>query len=577
MSVVRNAGSFKAGQTLYNADTNIYYTAADATFPLVAGMNALLHDGKSLTIPAGTSARFVWDLGDYYCAYPVLETTGGKGAEIRWGWAESLYDRQHDRADRNAFDQKRCAHALRDTFRPDGRVQASFSSPWWRCGRWCEFEVKTSGEPLTLTKLAFTEVRYPLDVKASFECDDPTVSDVWRLCLRGLENCMHETYMDCPFFEQQMYPGDTRVAMLITSALSGDARLNRFGAGIFDYARRDNGLVPMNCPCVAVQDSATYSMCWVAMLGDYVLWHGGKDFLKARLPGMRHTLHLILNHVGEDGTLGNLPGWSFQDWVEEWDMYGNAPEGRCGAGALNSLLCLYALDSAIRVETFAGDESMAEHWKVKKRSLAQSVMTKYWCEARGLVADTAARDRFSEHSQCLALLAGILPPDRERRVLKGLLEDKSLARTTVYFSHYLFDVYMKYGRTDLFLDRLDLWRQYVKTGLKTPLEAPGVRARSDCHAWGSHPIYHLLAGVAGIKPASDGFSSIVIAPQPGPLKKIQASMPTPKGIVSVDLRFDGSRPTGTVTLPDGLQGTFQWNGTDVELTNGTNVISFPRQ
>ena len=318
-------------------------------------------------------------------------------------------------------------------------------------------------------------------------------------------------------------------------------------------------------------------LCWVAMLGDYALWCGGKDFLKARLPGMRHTLHLILNHVSEDGTLENLPGWSFQDWVEEWDMYGNAPGGRHGAGALNSLLCLYALDSAIRVETFAGDETMAEHWKAKKRSLAQAVMAKYWCEARGLIADTAARDRFSKHSQCLALLAGILPPDRERRVLNGLLEDKSLARTTVYFSHYLFDVYMKYGRTDLFLKRLDLWREYVNMGLKTPLEAPGVRARSDCHAWGSHPIYHLLTGVAGIRPAANEFASVRIAPQPGPLKKIQASMPTPKGIVSVDLRFDGSRPTGTVTLPDGLQGTFQWNGTDVELTNGTNVISFPRQ
>lgn len=169
MSVVRNVGSFKAGQPLYDANTNVYYTATDATFPLVADMNALLHDGKSVTIPAGKSARFVWDLGDYYCAYPVLETAGGKGAEIRWGWAESLYDRQHDRADRNAFDQKRCAHALRDTFRPDGRARASFTSPWWRCGRWCEFEVKTADEPLTLKKLAFTEVRYPLDVKASFE------------------------------------------------------------------------------------------------------------------------------------------------------------------------------------------------------------------------------------------------------------------------------------------------------------------------------------------------------------------------------------------------------------------------
>ena len=572
MSARRQPGSFKAGQPLFRADTNIYYQASDAGFPLVAEMNALLREGKPVTIPAGTSARLVWDMGDYFCAYPILETSGGAGTEIRWGWAESLYDRAHARADRNAFDGKRCAHAMRDTFRPDGRARAAFTSPWWRCGRWCEFEVKTADAPLTLTKLAFDEVRYPLAARASFECDDATIADIWRLCQRGLENCMHETYMDCPYFEQQMYPGDTRVVMLIADALSGDARLTRFGIGHFDYARRDNGLVPMNSPCYLVQDSSTYSMCWVAMLGDYALWNGGKDFLNARLPGMRHTLHLLLNYANEEGLLENLPGWSFQDWVEGWDFYGNAPDGRLGLSAVNNLLCVYALDSAIRVEELAGDKMMADYWRARKKALADAVVAKFWDDRRGMVADTAAHDRFSEHAQCLALLSDILPPDRAARTLDGLLTSPDLARTTVYFSHYLFDVYVKYGHTDRFLKRLDLWRDYVRTGLRTPLEAPGVRARSDCHAWGSHPIYHLLTGVAGIKPASNGFASVRIAPQPGGLKRISARMPTPKGMVSVALRFEDDAPTGTVTLPDGLPGSFVWKGASRPLHAGENTI-----
>ena len=49
-------------------------------------------------------------------------------------------------------------------------------------------------------------------------------------------------------------------------------------------------------------------------------------------------------------------------------------------------------------------------------------MAKYWSEGRGMVSDTEAKDRFSEHSQCLALLSGMLPPERESRVLKGLLD-----------------------------------------------------------------------------------------------------------------------------------------------------------
>ena len=571
-AIPRFPGAFKAGQPLYRADTNIYYQAADASFPLVADMNSLLRESKPVTIPAGMSARLVWDLGDYYCAYPLLETSGGKGAEIRWGWAESLYDRQHQRADRNAFDQKRCAHALRDTFRPDGREDAHFTAPWWRCGRWCEFEVKTADAPLVLKKLSFAEVRYPLAARASFECDDPSIAEIWRLCQRGLENCMHETYMDCPYFEQQMYPGDTRVVMLIVDALSGDSRLTRFGAGLFDYARRDNGMVPMNFPCRVIQDSTTYSMCWVMMLGDYARWQGGDGWLKARLPGMRHTLHLILNYLNDEGLLEKLPGWSFQDWVLGWNWHGTAPDGMYGLSSVNNLLCVYALDSAARAEDAAGDPLMAAYWRTKKKALAEATLRKFWCEGRGLVADTVKQDCFSEHAQCLALLTDILPPGREKRVLKGLLDDEDLARTTVYFSHYLFDVFAKYGRSDLFLKRLDLWRDYVKTGLKTPLEAPGLRARSDCHAWGSHPIYHLLTGVAGIRPAADGFATVRIAPQPGGLKWLKAAMPTPKGMVSLDVRFDGEHVAGTATLPEGLPGTFVWKGVERQLKAGVNSL-----
>ena len=204
--------------------------------------------------------------------------------------------------------------------------------------------------------------------------------------------------------------------------------------------------------------------------------------------------------------------------------------------------------------------------------MAAAIRVRFWDAARGLVADTVRKDRFSEHAQCLALLADILPPDDRTRAFAGLVEAKDLARCTVYFSHYLFETYLKFGRADFFLKKLDLWRGFIRDGLRTPLEAPGVRARSDCHAWGSHPIYHFLTGVAGIKPASDGFSSVIVEPHPGGLKWVRASMPTPKGVVSVDLRFDGAEPSGTIVLPEGLPGEFRWKGKALALTAGRTPL-----
>lgn len=569
---VRNVGAFKAALSRFAPGPNVFYSQTDADHPFVASFNDLLQKGTTVTIPPNTEVRLVWDLGDYYCAYPELEVGGGAGARIRWGWAESLYDAKNDRADRSAFVDKRCLHAMRDTFLPDGRDRAVFTSPWWRCGRWCEIEVKTAEAPLVLRRLAFLETRYPMTPVAAFECDDPTLKDVQAICVRGLQNCMHEMFMDCPFFEQQMYPGDTRVQMLIMNAISDDECLTRFGIGLFDAGRRQDGMIPMNFPSFFTQDSSTYSMCWVAMLRDYAQWHGTNEFLRARLAGMRHTLSTLAFYENADGLVENLPGWSFQDWVPEWDTWGNAPEGRLGLSAVNNLLYVYALQAAAAVERAFGETHLAAHWSEKARRVSDAVVAAFWDESRGLIADSKKKDVFSEHAQCLALLTDTLDEARVRRAFDGLLYDKNLARTTVYFSHYLFDTYLKYGRADLFLKRLDLWRDYVKTGLKTPLEAPGERARSDCHAWGAHPLYHLHTGVAGVKPEGVGYAKVRVAPQPGGLKWYKSTTPTAKGLLRQNLQFRDGGVSGTVVLPEGLSGTFIWSGTSSRLVPGVNRI-----
>ncbi len=574
-------GTVRAAQPLFD-ETNAVYAAADASCAWTARFDRLLKSGARVEIPARTSVRFLWDLGDYYCAFPDLGTSGGAGAQIRWRWAEALYapfaetgrtgELYLHKGNRDAFLGKRMLRAMHDTFLPDGRASASFTTPWWKCGRWIEIAVRTADAPLALTRLGLVESRYPLAVRSSFVCDDASLSDIGRIAVRGLQNCLHEMFMDCPYFEQQMYPGDTRVEMLVLNTLSGDDRLLRYGIGIFDASRRSNGMIRMNFPSIHEQDSTTFSLCWVLMLGDYARWHGGNAFLRQRIPGLRQTLSQIDTYRNADGLLEDLPGWSFVDWSEPWGWLGLAPDGRRGCSVVNNLLYVYALRQAACAERACGDDAMGVYWQAKAEAVAWAVVAAFWDDARGLVADTRAKDCFSEHAQCLALLADVLPADRAARAFDGLVREKGLAPATVYFSHYLFETYFTFGRPDLFLKRLDLWRGFVRDGLKTPPEAPGRRGRSDCHAWGAHPLYHLQTGLAGIRPDADGFARVRIAPQPGPLTFIRATMPSPKGDISVDLTFADGAAAGTVTLPPGLTGVFVWKGVETPLKAGTNAL-----
>ena len=77
----------------------------------------------------------------------------------------------------------------------------------------------------------------------------------------------------------------------------------------------------------------------------------------------------------------------------------------------------------------------------------------------------------------------------------------------------------------------------------------------------------------GVRPAAPFYRTVLVAPQPGPLRFIRSATPTPRGPVALDLAFDGAAVRGTVTLPERLAGTFRWHGAELSLLPGLNEIA----
>ena len=533
-------------------------------------------------IPAHAKAEALWDLGNYYCAYPFVRTSGGRGARIVWRWNECLMDESLKKGDRSAFEGLDLLKNRGDTFLPDGRDGAVFTTPWWRCGKWCKIEVETADEPLVIAGVEFAETRYPAEFKASFECDDPLVARIRPLCERSLLMCMHEMFFDCPYYEQQMYPGDSRVQYLVSGLAETEDRMVRNAITLYDTDRRENGMIPMNCPTRGTQDALGFSCCEVIMHGDYAWQHANRDWLRMRLPGMNHTLMGFEAFARADGLLGRTPGWNFVDWVPDWNTAsggggGVPPDGNSDRpNAEINLQYLYALESAIRAERAVGEESLAAHWEARANRLKAAIREWFWDRGRGLFASDIAHANFSEHAQCLALLCDVVTGDEAKRCFESLVTAPDLARGTIYYKHYLFETFFRFGRADLFFANLGFWKDCADWGLSTVLETPGAQSRSDCHGWGSHPLWHLHTGVAGVRSAAPWYGRVLVAPQPAHLKFIRSVTPTPKGDVRLDLRFGDGKASGTVTLPDGLDGDFEWHGVRAPLHPGANEIRTDR-
>ena len=308
------------------------------------------------------------------------------------------------------------------------------------------------------------------------------------------------------------------------------------------------------------------------MFGDYAWNHTNVGWLKAKLPGLNHTLMGLGEFAREDGLLGKTPGWNFVDWVSSWKN-GVPPDGDSESpNAEMNLQYLHAMLSAAISADAVGDEALAAYWRSRAELLKAAIKATFWCADKALFASNLAKTNFSEHSQSLALLADVVTGEEAARCFKALVETPDLARGTIYYKHYLFATFFKFHRPDLFFANLGFWKDCLDWNLSTILETPGINSRSDCHGWGSHPLWHLHTGVAGVRSAAPFYGKVIVEPQPAHLKSICSVTPTPKGDVVLDLAFDGDKVSGTVTMPEGLSGDFLWRGKSQALNAGRNVV-----
>jgi hypothetical protein len=146
-------------------------------------------------------------------------------------------------------------------------------------------------------------------------------------------------------------------------------------------------------------------------------------------------------------------------------------------------------------------------------------------------------------------------------------------KPSLYFTHYLIEAWAAVGDGQRIVDALGFWAALPDQGFVTLPEAPEP-SRSDCHAWCAHPLFHSAATIAGIRPAAPGFARVRIAPCPGPIPRASVRIPHPGGgWIDAELAFAGKTLSGSIQLPDGIDGTLAWCGSERPLHPGRNDIA----
>ncbi|MCK4982731.1 MAG: hypothetical protein KAS17_07385, partial [Victivallaceae bacterium] len=181
-----------------------------------------------------------------------------------------------------------------------------------------------------------------------------------------------------------------------------------------------------------------------------------------------------------------------------------------GLNGLLNLQYVLALNSAAEMHKQLGSKTLADEYARGAKAVAKAVHEKFWVEKQRLFAHDENKREFCEHMQCLAVLSGAATKGQTRKISKSILNN-DIDKTTIYFSHYLLEVLPMLNLMDSFTDKITFWKDLSKQGFKTLPEAP-YPCRSDCHAWGAHPMYHYFTKLLGVTPKSPGFKEIRIQP-----------------------------------------------------------------
>jgi hypothetical protein len=495
-----------------------------------------------------------------------------KGEKMGETWAPTL-----PKGNRNEIDGK-IFLGRKDSLVSDGSDGQNFTSLAFRTYRYMVLNITTKDEALTIDDLYGTFTGYPFKNATTFESGDSAHKQILDIGWRTARLCAFETYMDCPYYEQLQYIGDARIQALVTMFNTNDDKMVRNALDLMDHSRLAEGITLSRYPTDLHQQIPTFSLWWVQMLHDYWQYRPDADFVKQKLNGSRMVLSWFMKYQSADGTLKNVPYWTFTDWVNKnnqnngWPN-GMTPKGKNGESAVLDLQLMWTYLVAAEMEEKIGLLDFAKLYRTKAAQLKTAIERNYWDPSRKLYADTEAKDRFSQHANILAILSGQITDQAATDLAKKIQSEPDLAQASIYFKYYLHQALVKAGLGNDYMNWLNIWQQNIKAGLTTWAEISEIDlSRSDCHAWGSSPNIEFFRTVLGIDSDGEGFSKVKIEPHLGTLTNASGSIPHPNGTIAVRYGLRSQIWKAEITLPPKTTGTFVWKSKKYVLKVGKNVF-----
>lgn len=384
----------------------------------------------------------------------------------------------------------------------------------------------------------------PTNYEGSFKTNDEQLNRIWYTAAYTVRLNLLKDYLGAILMERSdrhSWTGDAHTSQ--AAALVAFGNYDFIKKNILNTADQYNGIL-------------SYSLYWVQSLIDYYLYTGDRALLDSLCDNVCHKLDLAYNHYD------NNPSVVFYGWDERLGAGFEKADCRETAVAYR-MLSIQTWKMFAKIMKDCGRHDLAK----KYESYAEEKQDRLrfspgWMKGLDIFA---ASD---------AINAGTVAPEDTATLWRDVFADR-LQRVSYspFNQFFVLNAMARLGRYGEAMNTIDdCWGGQLQYGATTFFEVfrpswnhcslaeNDAPVNNQCgytsltHPWSAGIAKWLSEEILGVRPDSPGFASFTVCPHlTSGLTRVEGSVPTPHGKVSVSI--DTEKGKATLTVPPGTVGS----------------------
>jgi hypothetical protein len=480
----------------------------------------------SATVPEGDASGTLYDFGRETFGY--LKVNGLKGT-VRVYYGESREE---------ALDHDHCETL--DVLTSDISHQPSdIASKAFRF-----VYIEKDGDA-TYTDVLMDYEYAPFDTQhsGSFRCSDDEINRIWDVAAYTMDLTTREFFMDGIKRDRWTWSGDAIQSYLMNYYLRFDAEC------VKRTIRQLRGKDPVTAHVNTIMD---YTFYWFKSIHDYYEYTGDVAFVREMWPRMVTLMNYVESRLNSEGMAEGQPDdWIFVDWVD-------FPMHKRGTLCFEQILFMKAMETmalCAKLVLPTTPDGSPSAYRVKAEELRNKIKQTFWSYEQKAyyhaIEDGTMNRQITKFPNMFAILYGLAYEEERREIMQSVMLNPDVpAITTPYMRFYELETLLIDGRHEQVLKEIrdywggmlregatSFWEKYVPSESGTQHLAMYGRpyGKSLCHAWGASPVYLLGKYYLGVRPTRPGYEEFEIRPSLGDLDWLEGDVPTPNGMIHVEM------------------------------------------